>query len=352
MAQLLRCPKVSIESVGDYFVHSNNQQKYSNFGHCENLLRERLAESLSVSQDSTSLGSSATSLLMIACDMLLQEIDKPRKLHFPVFSFFSTFSIAERYNQSINWFDVDLDSFLPIGVDDLSDSDLLFLNVPFGSSKIEPFFKFAKDLPCKVIIDAAACLPGLIFNKKDLSTIPDNVIIIFSLHATKLLNCGEGGFCIFGSDIPGHIKQLTNFGIDKNRQQRWVSSYNAKMSEYNAAAGLCSLDDFKINAELILAAKNTAKKYCDKYGISTFVDAVEPTLTFNTRVSEVSAIKAHLALKGYEARQWWSLSKSADVNNHQNSITLYNQLLGIPFDWQNIETYIEDLCKSISDFKG
>jgi len=347
MIQLLRCPKISIENLGEYFSHSNDQQKYSNFGYCENLLRSRLAKSLSVPVESTCLGSSATSLLMISCDMLLQKIEKPRSVYFPVFSFFSTFSIATKLQQQVSWFDVELESFLPRNIDGLDESDLLFVNVPFGSSKIEPFLEFARNLPCYVIIDAAACLPGLIYNNKNLSSIPPNVIIVFSLHATKLLNCGEGGFCIFGGDVPNHIKQLTNFGIDENRKQKWTHSYNAKMSEYNAAAGLCSLDDFKQNAELIVNAKKTVAIVCEKYDISTFVDATEPTLTFNTKVSNVRAIMDHLALKGYESRQWWSLSKTTEVSAHEHSITLYRQLLGIPFDWQRTECYIDDLCQAI-----
>jgi len=351
MVQLLRCPKLVIKNLSKYLSLSNDAQKFSNFGPCENLLRSRLAEALSVPVESTSLGSSATSLLLLACDMLLEKIQKPQRVYVPVFSFMSTFSIATKIQQPLHWFDVDAETFFPRNIDKFDKSDLLFLNIPFGSSKIEPFFEFARNLPCYVVIDAAACLPGLIFNKSNLNSIPPNVVIIFSLHATKMLNCGEGGFCVFGSNIPSHTRQLTNFGIDKNRNQRWVHSYNAKMSEYNAAAGLSSLDDIGLNVDRIISAKKLVKKTCEKYNIPTFVDALEPTLTFNIVVDNLPDLKNHLALKGYETRQWWSLATATRPSGHAHSISLYNQLLGIPFDWQQTEGYIENLCQAINGFQ-
>ena len=65
--------------------------------------------------------------------------------------------------------------------------------------------------------------------------------------------------CVFGEDIPKHIMQLTNFGIYKNRTQKWEKSFNAKMSEFNAAAGLSSLDDFYKNSSQIMEAKRKQK---------------------------------------------------------------------------------------------
>ena len=349
MIKLLRCPEISIEKISNYLYYTNKNQQYSNFGHCENLLRENFSKILSIPFDSLCLGSSATALLKISCEAIFQRIGhKKINSFFPVFSFFSTFSIASTSRKSITWFDIDKNSFLPKINQKVLDDDLLYMNIPFGaSSQLDFFFDYARKLPCFVVIDAAACLPGIIYNKKKLNHIPSNVIIVFSLHATKLISCGEGGVCVFGADIPKHIRQLTNFGIDKNRTQKWENSFNAKMSEFNAAAGLSSLDDFDKNSFIIMEAKEKAKNISKKYDLKLFKDINEPTLTINMKFDNPKDIMKKLKLKNYEIRHWWSLSKNIIKEKHRNSIFLHNSLIGVPFDWKNIDQYFDNMCQEM-----
>jgi Predicted pyridoxal phosphate-dependent enzyme apparently involved in regulation of cell wall biogenesis len=78
---------------------------------------------------------------------------------------------------------------------------------------------------------------------------------VFSLHATKPLAAGEGGFVVtrdrkFASDV----RQLSNFGINLIDPRSapigavTMVGTNAKMSEYHAAVGLASLDAWPENA--------------------------------------------------------------------------------------------------------
>lgn len=347
MVALLRCPAVSLDRMTEYLQHSNDQQKFSNFGYCETLLRRRLADRLKVPHDRTSLGSSATSLLSMSSELTATGKMGVRRVYFPVFSFFSTFSIASNSPNEAVWYDVDSKTMLPCFHEGIEASDIVYMNVPFGSPKITPYLDLAKHLPCLVVIDAAACLPGLLYQNRDLSDLPDNVIIVFSLHATKLLSSGEGGYCVFGKKVPGHIQQLTNFGIDPQRRQSWKRSCNAKMSEFNAAAGLCGLDLFEHNAQLVMQAKNFAQSVSQQYELTLFEDINVPTLTINMQVSNAKSLIKPLAAEGYETRQWWSLSDKLDPERHRQSIALHNGLLGVPFDWSCIETYFEDLCSRI-----
>jgi dTDP-4-amino-4,6-dideoxygalactose transaminase len=353
MIKLLRCPKISIDKIGNYLKNSNKTQQYSNFGYCEKLLREKFSNILSVPFDSICLGSSATALLKISCEAIFEKIgSKNSSAFFPVFSFFSTFSIASSLQQNVHWVDINKKSFLPEIKKKITKDDLLYMNVPFGvSSKLDDFFDYAKKLPCFVVIDAAACLPGIIYNKKKLNHIPSNVIVVFSLHATKLISCGEGGMCVFGEDIPKHIMQLTNFGIYKTRTQKWEKSFNAKMSEFNAAAGLSSLDDFDKNSSQIMEAKRKAKNLSKKYNIQMFKDIDEPTLAINIEINNTSNVMKKLLSKNYETRQWWSLSKNIKDEEHKNSICMYESLMGIPFDWEHIDQYYDNLCQEISSIK-
>jgi dTDP-4-amino-4,6-dideoxygalactose transaminase len=98
-----------------------------------------------------------------------------------------------------------------------------------------------------VVIDAAAAFG----NQLDCGP----TCSIFSLHATKTLSAGEGGFIV--TRDPGFaraVRQLSNFGI--NLVDPVVAPIgavtmigtNGKMSEYHAAVGLASLDAWPQNA--------------------------------------------------------------------------------------------------------
>ena len=123
------------------------------------------------------------------------------------------------------------------------------------------------------------------------------------------------------------------------------------MSEFNAAAGLSSLEDFENNALRILKAKQKAKQICSKYNINFFGDETEPTLTMNIKVKNNNNFTERLALKGYVSRRWWSLSKSANIKNHIESINLYHSLIGVPFDWEHIDIYFDSMCQGIDVLK-
>ncbi len=100
---------------------------------------------------------------------------------------------------------------------------------------------FARDTGVPVIVDAAAGYG----NQRD----PGPTCAVFSLHATKPLAAGEGGFVVTRDAGLAHaIRRLTNFGINLDRPadgpigSAVATGTNAKLSEYHAAVALASLD--------------------------------------------------------------------------------------------------------------
>ncbi len=350
MISLLKCPDISIDLISSYLENSRKEKKFSNFGYCESMLRNRFSKILDVPLKNLCLGSSATSLLRICCNLFAELKDcESSKYFFPAYSFFSTFSIASDYSTNAIFYDILDKSFLPNIKYKLNRNDFILLNIPFGSNiRINTFFEFARNIECPVIIDAAAALPGLIYKKSKLNNIPNNVVIIFSLHATKLLSCGEGGLCIFGNQVPNHIKLLTNFGINENRIQQWTNSTNAKMSEFNAAAGLASLDKLNENCTKIIKAKRIVSSVLNDKNIKLFDNELDPTLTMNIEININDKLLTELYSNGFDCRRWWSLKKGVKVEDYKYSYYFYNHFLGIPFDWENINNYIHKLCDVLS----
>ena len=347
--QLLRCPKIDKNKLAYYIQKSQKAQTYSNFGPCEALLKSRLANLLGIEDSCSTLGSSATSLLQIACELCCGH-GKSRSTditgYFPNFSFFATFSVAYNSGVKIRWYDLDPDTHMPTLSDLTHNPKFIYLTVPFGSDKILDYLEFAKSMDNYVIIDAAACLPTIIHKNIKLTQIPKNVIVVFSLHATKLITSGEGGLMVFGQDIPQHAKNLTNFGLNHQRIQFWPRAFNAKMSEFNAAAGLASLDDAKNNISKILNAKKKAEQIGLNYEMKFFTDVASPTLTLHILVEDTKQIMKENQTK-FPFRQWWAL-KDQKPEKFPVSQKLYDKLLGVPFDWECVDDYFPALCEYLS----
>jgi len=100
----------------------------------------------------------------------------------------------------------------------------------------------AKDNNLKVIYDAAHAFDvkykgQSILNYGDISTL--------SFHATKFFHTIEGGALIINDDkLVQKARYLINFGIENTESIPHLGT-NAKMNEFEAAMGLCILDDIE-----------------------------------------------------------------------------------------------------------
>ena len=92
-----------------------------------------------------------------------------------------------------------------------------------------------------VLIDAAAA----IYTQR-----ASEFLTVYSLHATKLLSSGEGGFiaCRNAAEEVS-LRAIINFGVESggSRMRLFEYGFNGKMSEYHAAVGLASLRRHSLN---------------------------------------------------------------------------------------------------------
>lgn len=113
----------------------------------------------------------------------------------------------------------------------------------FGNAcEVEKIEKIAKKYNLKVIYDAAHAFDVKYKNKSILNY---GDISTLSFHATKLFHTIEGGALIINDDeLVQKARYLINFGI-KNQEEIPYLGTNAKMNEFEAAMGLCILDDIE-----------------------------------------------------------------------------------------------------------
>lgn len=114
----------------------------------------------------------------------------------------------------------------------------------FGNScEIEEIEKIAKKHHLKVIYDAAHAFN---IRYKDKSILSYGDISTLSFHATKLFHTIEGGALIINDDsLVEKARYLINFGIEHQQSIPELGT-NAKMNEFEAAMGLCVLDEIEI----------------------------------------------------------------------------------------------------------
>lgn len=111
----------------------------------------------------------------------------------------------------------------------------------FGNAcEVEKIDAIARKHDLKVIYDASHAF-GV--NYKEQSVLNYGDVSTLSFHATKLFHTIEGGALIVNDDrLAEEARYLINFGIDGPDSVRSLG-INAKMNEFEAAMGLCVLDD-------------------------------------------------------------------------------------------------------------
>ena len=103
---------------------------------------------------------------------------------------------------------------------------------------VEKIDSVAKKHGLKVIYDAAHAFA---VKYKGISAANFGDVSMFSFHATKVFNTIEGGaVCVRDDDLVPILNDMKNFGIRGPEHIVYIGG-NAKMSEFQAAMGICNL---------------------------------------------------------------------------------------------------------------
>lgn len=129
----------------------------------------------------------------------------------------------------------------------------------FGNPcNVEEIEKISNKYNIKVIYDGAHAF-GVKYKGESVLNYGD--ISILSFHATKVFHTIEGGALVVNDDkLYEKIKLMINFGI-KGPDIITELGINGKMNEFQAAMGLCVLDDF----EEIMEKRHSAYEYYCKH---------------------------------------------------------------------------------------
>lgn len=160
---------------------------------------------------------------------------------------------------------------------------------------------FRDETGVPVLMDAAAAF----------DTLADaDLPAVVSLHATKVLGLGEGGFLATrDAALALKVRQLTTFGFSGSRESL-APGTNAKLSEYAGAVGLAALDAWPADRLRFLRAGQHLRigligqphvRFQDGWGSEWITSVCSVSLTDGSADTVAEALTA----QGIDTRQWW-----------------------------------------------
>ncbi len=161
------------------------------------------------------------------------------------FSFVATTSSLVTNGINPIFADIDLQTFNldPENIEKLitpNTSAIVPVHVFGNACDVEKIDAVAKAHGLRVVYDAAHAF-GVTFKEQSILNYGD--ISTLSFHATKIFHTVEGGALIINDDdLVQKARYLINFGIE-NQESIPELGTNAKMNEFEAAMGLCMLDE-------------------------------------------------------------------------------------------------------------
>lgn len=341
----------TIEALEPYLRRIDSHRWYSNFGPLVNELESRLAKKFEESGQSilqVVTVANATAGLELALRAL--RLPSNASVLVPAFTFIATATAVISAGLTPVVVDIDPRTWLltpGIAKQALrrTEAHAVVPVCAFGCPVVAvEWSEFHRRTGIPVVIDAAAAFG----NQLD----PGPTCAVFSMHATKPLASGEGGFVVTRShEIADAVRQMSNFGINLTRPDLSPIGYstmtgtNAKLSEYHAAVGLASLDAWNRNA-------SRRRKLYENYGTAirdiagskitwqeSPGDCVRSTCTFLTESMTVrDCAEAVLAKAGIATRRWYTPTVDrhpayAHIQHLPTPVAhdICNRLLGVPF---------------------
>ena len=232
----------------------------------------------------------------------------------------------------------------------------IILVAPFGlATDLAPWLALREQTGVQVIVDAAAA-----FDTVQTAPLPT----VVSLHATKVLGIGEGGFLATDDHhLAQRVRQLTTFGFRGSRESS-IPATNAKLSEYAAAVGLAAMDAWPQNRLRWMRAAQSLRAAMTHLPQVDFQPGWG--LTWATSVCSVrlpdgmaATVERGLNAQGVETRRWWGFgcqTNPAFADCPRGDLTHTDRLggavLGLPFSIDLDHEQISRVATALADSIG
>lgn len=290
------------EAILPYLQQIDDARWYSNFGPLLTKLEQRLADRFTRPTRVITVANATQALTLT-----LQAMDLPPGgyVAMPAWTFVATAHAVIQAGLKPWFVDVDPATWMldPAAVKRLPKRPAAVIPVcAFGAMPdMEAWRTFHQDSGVPVLIDAAAA-----FDTFSDARLP----AVVSLHATKVLGLGEGGYLATeDAELAVRVRQLSTFGFHGSRESQVVAT-NAKLSEYTAAVGLAALDAWPGDrlrwmrtAQMLRIALIGLPQARFQPGWGS--DWVTSVCVVGLPEGSADAVAASLAAAEVDTRRWW-----------------------------------------------
>lgn len=320
------------EELLPYLRRMDRSHWYSNFGPLYDELVDRFADYFAMDSSNLLLVANGT-LALQAAIATTGEIGDRWAL--PSWTFAATGHAIVSAQRIPHFVDVDATTWcVAPRHDERFDGHLIV--APFGD---RPEVEIWSSVRGPKIFDAASCFDSC----ADIgASLPDDTVIMISLHATKPLPAGEGAILIGPSDWIRRALVWANFGFD-GRRFADAPGTNAKLSEYHCAVALASLDAWPERVrtdrlEVSIASAVTAQLGLQAApGMNRGFASNTWNIQFRDRAAKAEGERL-LHSRGFESRCWWPVGLhamhaflSCDRDDLAVTESLTETVLGLPF---------------------
>lgn len=306
---------------------------------------------------------SASGTLGLVASLLALDLEPGSSCMLPSWTFIATASAVAAAGLTPYLADVDLETWAmhPDQVEtELASMDrrpsVIVPVSPFGAPvDTAAWLAFSRESGIAVVVDAAASFD---------SVTPCELPTVVSLHATKPLGVGEGGFVVCTDQtFVERLKQATNFGFTPTRVAH-RTGINAKLSEYHAAIGLAQLEKWRETRRTWLRVASAYRRAFDGHPRIALLpgygrDWVGSTAVFRFCGHAASALADDLNQHHVQSRRWWQRGVShhpafADcaAGDLANSETLAGETLALPCYLTLRDSVVKQVVESVIKVVG
>jgi dTDP-4-amino-4,6-dideoxygalactose transaminase len=307
MIPILRPKLPPASRLAPYLAAIDEARLYSNFGPHAGAFEGRLSSHFGLEGGTIATVANATLGLTLA--LMAQGASRGALCAMPAWTFVASAHAVALAGLVPYFVDVDPVTWAldPLAIED----EIALAPTPVGAVMVvtpfgEPIDYLAwDDFKCRtglsVVIDAAAA-----FDSLQVGQTPS----VVSLHATKILGVGEGGFVASrNASVIRSIRERSNFGFDGNRSAL-IAGVNAKLSEYHAAIGLASLDMWSETRTAWMSVARTYRNAMEKSNSINLQPGFGETWVSSTCIVSIDErvhgkAQRELADAGIETRLWW-----------------------------------------------
>jgi dTDP-4-amino-4,6-dideoxygalactose transaminase len=301
----------SAAAIGPYLERIDAQRWYSNFGPLQEELEARLAERHG---PGVHVVAAANATLILALALRAMDLPQGALCILPSWTFVATAHAVMMAGLRPWFLDADADSWT---LDPEATAEALG-RAPGPVAAVIPVAAFGRPMDLDawrafrhrtgvpVLVDAAAAFDAAACPAMQGADLP----IAVSLHATKTLGVGEGGYLATEDKaLADRLRQITSFGFRGSREAM-LPAANAKLSEYTAAVGLAAMDAWPDTRRRWLRTSQLLRIALSPLAEIGFqpgwgLEWVSSVCVVRLPDGSADAVEAALGRVGVPTRRWW-----------------------------------------------